>query len=102
MRLTSLLLAAATTLGSGAAVTLTGCAGEGSIVVEDEPPAPREEVVETRPGFIFVHGHWDRDGGRWAWRAGRYERERVGHTYVQGHWERRGKGHVWIEGGWRG
>ena len=68
---------------------MLGCAAEGTLVVEDEPPAPREEVVETRPGFIYVHGHWNREGGRWAWSQGRYEKERVGHTYVQGHWERR-------------
>jgi len=101
MRLTSLLLASALAVG-GAAVPLVGCTGEGTLVVEDAPPAPREEVVVTRPGFVFVHGHWNREGGRWVWVGGRYERERVGKTFIQGHWERRGHQHVWIEGGWRG
>jgi len=103
MRLTSLLLAAATTVGSGVAVSVTtGCAGTANLVIEDAPPAPREEVVETRPGFIYIHGHWLRDEGRWNWSAGHYERERAGHTYVEGRWAPNGTGHIWIEGGWRG
>jgi len=73
MRLTSVLLAAATTLGAGAAPMLAGCAAEGTMVIEEEPPAPREEVVVTRPGFVYVHGHWNREGRRWAWVGGRYE-----------------------------
>lgn len=79
---------------------LTGCAGEGAFVVEDTPPPPREEVVVTRPGFIWIHGRWTHPGSRWTWSGGHYERERANQTYVEGRWERRGRGHVWVEGGW--
>jgi hypothetical protein len=79
----------------------TGCyAEEGAYVVDGEPPAPREEVVVARPGSIWIHGHYGRDGGRWAWRGGYYERERPNHNYVEGRWERRGRGRVWVNGGW--
>jgi len=82
---------------------LAGCVASGEIsgeVVEEEPPAPREEVVEVRPGFLFIKGHWARAGGRWEWRAGYWERERAGQHWVAGHWDHRGHGHVWVEGRW--
>lgn len=92
-------------LVAGAALTvpaMTGCyASGGAYMVDDEPPAPREEVVVSRPGFIWIHGHWDHPNGRWAWRGGYYERERPNQVYVEGRWERRGTGHVWVNGSWR-
>jgi WXXGXW repeat (2 copies) len=93
---TPLFLATASLL---AAPLSTGCTAHGELVV-DEPPAPREEVVEARPGFVFIHGNWQRRGGQWEWRAGRYERERPGHAWVEGRWEPRGNGRVWVEGRW--
>lgn len=92
-------------LVAGAALTvpaMTGCyASGGAYIVDAEPPPPREEVVVSRPGFLWIHGHWDRPGGRWAWRGGYYERERPDQVYVEGRWERRGNGHVWVDGSWR-
>ena len=79
---------------------MSGCYGS-AYVVEDGPPAPREEIVVSRPGFIWVHGHWTRPGRTWVWRGGYYERERPEHVWVDGRWERRGRGHVWVDGGWR-
>jgi hypothetical protein len=79
---------------------LTGCyATEDAYVVAEVPP-PREEVVVTRPGYAWIHGHWTYTGGHWLWRRGHYERERPSQVYVEGHWERRGRGHVWVEGRW--
>ena len=71
------------------------------VEVEEEPPPPRAVIVETRPGFVFIQGRWDRRGNQWAWRDGYWERERVGHVWEDGRWERRGRGHVWVEGRWR-
>ena len=92
-------------LVAGAAMTvpaMTGCyATEDAYVVTEAPPPAREEVVVSRPGFVWVHGHWDRPGGHWLWRPGFYERERADQIYVEGRWERRGRGHVWVNGGWR-
>src|SRR3954466_12083630 len=97
--LKSIALAAA--LVSGVAV-LPACTATGSAyVVDEDPPPPREEVVVSRPGYVYVHGNWHRDGGRWRWHEGRYERERPHHRYVEGRWERRGRNRVWVEGGWR-
>ena len=89
-------------LGTGAAI-LPSCyaTADTGYVTEESPPAPQYETVEVRPGFVFVHGHWSRDHGRWAWQTGRYERERHGYRFVDGRWERRGNRHVWVDGQWR-
>lgn len=79
----------------------TGCAAEAGYVATDDPPAPVEENVAVRPGFIWVHGHYARESGRWHWHGGYYERERPNQVYVEGRWERRGTQRVWINGGWR-
>jgi hypothetical protein len=84
-----------------AAPSLTGCYAETSGYVEEEaPPAPREEVVVARPGYVWIHGHHHYSNGRYEWRGGYYERERPGYSYVEGRWEKHGKKHVWIEGRW--
>ncbi len=92
-------------LVAGAALTvptMAGCYASGdAYVVDDAPPPPREEVVVSRPGYVWIHGRWERPGGHWAWRGGYYERERPNQVYVEGRWERRGRGHVWVDGGWR-
>jgi hypothetical protein len=74
----------------------------GIVIVNEEPPPPRVTVVETRPGFIWVEGRWERHGNRWDWREGRWQGERRDHRWEQGRWERRGNGHVWVEGRWVG
>jgi hypothetical protein len=85
------------------AAPLAGCLATGEVsgeIVEEEPPPPRQEVIEVRPGFVHIEGHWYRRGGKWEWQEGRYERERHGEHWIAGHWDRRGKGHVWVEGHW--
>jgi hypothetical protein len=97
-------------LASALAAALGGCVVEARghvaapvavVEVEEEPPPPRRVVVETRPGYVFVEGHWTRNGGRWVWADGYWERQRSGYIWVPGRWDRRGRRHVWIEGSWR-
>ncbi len=71
------------------------------VEVESEPPPPRYEEVVVRPGFVFIQGRWNWNGGQWVWMNGHYERERVGYVWAPGRWERRGNRHVWVEGEWR-
>jgi len=93
------------TLGSGCVVRARGGVYANTeptyVEVEEEPPPPRVVVVDTRPGFIWVQGRWNRSGNRWVWFDGHWERERAGQVWEQGRWERRGRGHVWIGGRWR-
>jgi hypothetical protein len=72
----------------------------------DRPPPPREERVETRDGYVFVHGHWEQYNVRWLWHEGHYEKLRPGFEYVEGHWEPHCNNpnrclYGWVEGGWR-
>jgi hypothetical protein len=97
-RLASLIIIVGTAVTAPA---LTGCYAEtGGYVEEDAPPAPREEVVVSRPGYVWIHGHWHHDRGHYVWRGGYYERERPGYSYVEGRWEKHGKKHVYVEGRW--
>lgn len=71
-----------------------------TVIIEEEPPAPRTVVVESRPGFIWIEGRYQRRGREWIWLDGRWDRERANQRWEQGRWERRGRGHVWVEGRW--
>jgi len=71
------------------------------VEVESEPPPPRQEVFEVRPGFLWIEGRWNWSGGQWVWMNGHYERERAGYVWAPGRWEARGSRHVWVEGSWR-
>ncbi len=82
------------------ALAIAGCATD-HYIVTDSPPAAREEVVATRPGFIWVHGHWAQEG-TWKWKPGYYTPERPGEVYIEGHWEHRGGEYIWVTGNWRG
>ena len=88
------------TLSLTAASVGTGCA-EDVYVTANSPPAPQDEVVATRPGSIWVHGHWRRTNGDWRWTPGYFTPERPNQVFVEGRWERRGTGYVWITGNWR-
>jgi len=104
MNIGSLALAAALAApAAGCVVTAHGhvAAPVAVVEVDEEPPPPRAVVVETRPGFIFIQGHWERGGGRWNWRDGYWERERAGYVWDEGRWETRGRRHVYVEGRWR-
>lgn len=97
------LAASLATLGTGCVIRAQGrlALPVAYVEVEEAPPPPRVVVVDTRPGFVWIQGRWDRVGGRWMWRDGYWERERAGYLWEQGRWERRGRGHVWVEGRWR-
>jgi hypothetical protein len=89
-------------VAGAAALSDMGCYARAHAYVIEELPAPREEVVIYRPGFVWVQGHWVlAPGRRWIWRGGYYERERTNHVYVQGHWTHRDGQYVWVEGSWR-
>ena len=93
----------ATLMVAGSALmAATGCtASVSAYVLHSEPPPPREELVTYRPGFFWVHGHWERGPDRWHWDTGHWERERAGYIWGEGRWERRGQRFEWINGGWR-
>ena len=82
---------------------MAGCAGTARYEVDayNAPPAPREEIVTYRPGYVWIHGNWTRYGDRWSWHDGYYARERPGYVYEDGYWRRTGRNYVWVQGQWR-
>ena len=58
-------------------------------------------ITDTRPGYVYIQGRWDRNGSQWVWRDGYWDRQRSGYYYEDGRWDRRGNRHVWVEGSWR-
>lgn len=101
MRLTSLFCAV---LASASAAATAGCGASGHAVVVadyDAPPAPRQEYTQYRAGYVWIEGHWMRDGDRWRWQSGYFERERPGYVYAPGRWVRQGSRYIWVDGRWR-
>ena len=73
----------------------------GAVVVDSPPPPPRSRaVVHARQGFVWVDGYWTNMNGKWVWRNGYWERDRMGYVYVQGRWMNRGGRWHWVEPRW--
>jgi hypothetical protein len=58
--------------------------------------------VYYRPGYVWIHGNWQRDAyAGWRWQHGYYVRERPGYVYNNGFWRHDGRNYVWVQGQWR-
>jgi WXXGXW repeat (2 copies) len=97
-----------------AAFLATGCytgrervvvtAPPGEVIVTQEPPQPRVEVIGVAPttAHVWVRGYWVYRNGRWVWIAGHWElRPRPGALWVAGHWDRTSRGWAWTPGHWQ-
>ena len=71
----------------------------GAVVITEAPPAPQEETIVVKSGYVWVRGRWDWQGS-WVWVPGHYERERAGKAWADGRWEQRNNNWVWVEGEW--
>ena len=98
------MLASATFLG--------GCVVRGSVAVPAPavyvdtvavaPPPPRVEVigVAPQPGYLWLGGYWNWEGGRHVWVAGHWEAPRPGYRWVPHEWVHAGGGWRLREGHW--
>jgi len=66
-----------------------------------QPPAPREERIERRDGYVWARGHQEWRGNDYVWIPGHWEPTRARQTWNDGRWEQRGNEWVYVEGGWR-
>src|SRR5262249_41793636 len=83
------------------AVLLTACVGAHRLYVVDRPPPqPQYEVIQTRPGYVWVKGEWAWEDGQWRWLPGHYDSEREGMVWRDGYWEPTGDRWHWVEGHW--
>lgn len=94
---------AAVLLGAGA---LTGCGGgyyrAGVVVGPPPPPVYGPVGYAPGPGYVWMGGYYDLNGGRWYWRDGHWGRPpRPGAVYVTPYWERHGGSYRYHQGHWR-
>jgi hypothetical protein len=71
-----------------------------AVVVYEEPPAPRDEVVRTKAGHLWVQGRWEWQHSRWVWKNGYWVRARANYGWEGGRWEKRGNQWHWVDGRW--
>ena len=76
---------------------------DAQVIVQQPPPAPREEVRGVAPtqGYVWVPGYWTWSNG-WVWNPGRWELppQRTT-TWVPGQWVQTASGWVWRPGRWQ-
>jgi hypothetical protein len=91
----------------GAAAPIAGCAGSGTQTVAGEsvrevPPPLRSGPRPPRPSetAVWVDGHWDWTGDRYAWNPGRWETDPPGRAWVPGYWKNTSVGWKWMPGRW--
>lgn len=99
MKSASLICAAMLAGLLGAAPGSSRAAGIG-IYVELAPPAPRQERVRPRAGYVWVNGHYQWRGSRYVWQPGYYERIRRGSVYAQPRWVQQGNRWHYERGRW--
>ncbi len=96
--------AALLTAAFGATTACVASLGGGAYVAF-APPAPIVEarVMAPGPGFVWVSGFYQWNGGGYMWVPGRWERPpRPYARWVPGRWEQRGnRGWRFREGHWR-
>jgi hypothetical protein len=93
---------AGTSLGLGSGCVARGHYSTGAVVAS-QPPPPRYEAADPRPGYVWVDGRWDWDPGygEWVWYEGYYEPMRPGYVYVRGNWVNRGSQYVYERPRWQ-
>ena len=65
------------------------------------PPLVMAAVVASRPGSVWVDGHWDWVDGRWSWSQGYWMAGRPGFIWEQGGWIHGRNRYEWRPGRWR-
>lgn len=76
---------------------------QAEVVVTEEPPPARVEVIPAAPSVnhVWVGGYWTREGSAWVWMPGVYVVRPVHRTHWEpGHWVVRGRNWVWVPGHW--
>lgn len=92
-----------------ASSALVGCGGytHAYVGVGVVPPPPAPYVVgpvgyAPGPGYVWVDGFWNLNGGRWGWVNGRWALPPHGHSvWVRDRWERHGNRWQYHRGHWR-
>lgn len=92
----------------GFALACGGCASQSDVIVERDPPDPKEESRGRKPGsdVFWKSGHWawDAKANHFYWVTGGWAPDRPGRFWIPGYWEpvkEEGKsGWRWVEPRW--
>ena len=96
----SLIIALCAASLGGIAAPMTASA-EVAVYFDSAPPPPRHEVAPApRRGYVWAPGYWDIRGHKHVWRAGHWERERVGYHYNPPTWVQHENRWQLSRGGW--
>ena len=57
-------------------------------------------AAASRPGQVWVEGHWDWAGSRWVWSDGYWMPDRPGFVWIQGGWSYDRGHHYYRPGRW--
>jgi hypothetical protein len=99
MILKKLMLAAA--ISAPLLTTGAAHAANFDIRIGTPPPPPRVVAVPAaRPGYVYSPGYWRWAGQRHVWVDGGYIRERRGYHYVEPAWDRDGERYGFRRGHW--
>ena len=69
----------------------------------EAPPPPEAQVMPPQPDvtYVWTPGYWDWNG-RWVWTRGYWgPPSRPGAVWVQGHWARHGHRNYWVHSHWQ-
>jgi len=82
---------------------LGGCIEEPVVYAREVPEQDAAEIVEVSPGpgSVYVGGHWEWNGARYAWvRAHYLRRPQPNLFWVEAHWQNTPQGWYWQQGHW--
>jgi hypothetical protein len=99
------------TLATLCAAVLFGCSASAPGLTKDPtaivaplgPPPMRAEIPPPAPSpdSLWLVGHWNWDGEKYAWAPGRYiQRPAPTANWMPGYWEQESQGWVWTDGHW--
>jgi WXXGXW repeat (2 copies) len=72
-------------------------------IAPEAPPPPRVERRPSRPSrnHVWIGGYWDRQGERWDWAPGRWERpEQRGSQWIKPRYQQEGGAYRYDPGHW--
>lgn len=91
-------------LGATAIACASNSPPDNAVYVVRRPPPDRVEVigVAPSPGYVWIRGYWNWNGGDYAWTSGRWAAPERGYRrWEPGQWRHGRRGWFWVEGRWR-
>lgn len=90
--------------GAAGAIALVIALASPSIALAENPSGVAESQLSgppPSPAYVWMTGHWNSEGGQWAWAAAHWELPPTRSAiWVSGHWASEAGRWVWVNGAW--